>query len=220
MASPYAFLVEGRDDLYVIERLWRFHQQREFPCSIEPKEGINRLLDDLRVRLKPQDSDLNLERLGIVVDADGEEDAVIAPASALNARWTSLHDILVRSGYTTVPKGPSTDGTIIEQTERPIVGIWIMPNNTDSGMLEDFIRSLIPQTDALLGRAEDCLNELPAEHRRFRMHHRSKALIHTWLAWQEEPGRPFGQAIQARYLDAMSPDAQQLIAWLKRLFEA
>src|SRR5436190_24268592 len=36
----------------------------------------------------------------------------------------------------------------------------------------------------------------------------SKALIHTWLAWQEKPGRPLGLAITARYFDATASYAQ------------
>lgn len=45
-----------------------------------------------------------------------------------------------------------------------------------------------------------------------------KAEIHTWLAWQKEPGKPLGQAITARYLNPNAPDAQQLIAWIRRVF--
>ena len=45
-----------------------------------------------------------------------------------------------------------------------------------------------------------------------------KAVIHTWLAWQKEPGRPFGTAITARFLDPNVPEVDVLVAWLKRLF--
>jgi hypothetical protein len=45
-----------------------------------------------------------------------------------------------------------------------------------------------------------------------------KAQIHTWLAWQEEPGQPFGIAVTARYLDADAPHAQKLVDWVRRLF--
>jgi hypothetical protein len=48
--------------------------------------------------------------------------------------------------------------------------------------------------------------------------HRSKALIHTWLAWQEAPGRPFGPALRARSQDAAAPDGRALLRWLDRLF--
>ncbi|HST61263.1 MAG TPA: DUF3226 domain-containing protein, partial [Longimicrobium sp.] len=53
--------------------------------------------------------------------------------------------------------------------------------------------------------------------RRFSPVHRSKALIHTWLAWQEQPGSPMGQAIGKRDLDAQAPQAQRFVAWLQRL---
>ena len=218
MASPYVFLVEGRDDLMVIEALWRFHQQQSFPCLIDPKDGIERLLADLRVRLKPQDSDLALQRLGVVLDFDSEDETGGAHGLSLAARWASLRDILARSGYDGVPTTPPTSGAIIEQEGRPVVGIWLMPNNADDGMLEDFVRSLIPQSDALIQRAGSPPCWLPPEHHRFRPRHRGKALIHTWLAWQEAPGRPLQRPIRAGYLDANAPVAQQLIAWLKRLF--
>ena len=49
--------------------------------------------------------------------------------------------------------------------------------------------------------------------------HRPKALIHTWLAWQETPGMPMGQAITARVLSHESPIAIAFVAWLQHLFE-
>ncbi len=42
--------------------------------------------------------------------------------------------------------------------------------------------------------------------------------MRTWLAWQEEPGKPFGTAITARYLDADAPPAKALVDWMRRLF--
>ncbi|GAC1468243.1 MAG: hypothetical protein PVS3B1_23760 [Ktedonobacteraceae bacterium] len=42
--------------------------------------------------------------------------------------------------------------------------------------------------------------------------------LHTWLAWQEEPGTPMGQAITKRYVDASSPHALPLISWFRRVF--
>lgn len=48
---------------------------------------------------------------------------------------------------------------------------------------------------------------------------KTKAYLHTWLAWQEEPGKPMGQAITKKYVDAQAPHAQLLISWLRQLFE-
>ena len=92
-----------------------------------------------------------------------------------------------------------------------------MPDNQSPGALEDFIRSLVPTSDDLWDKAKLNVDEIPTP--RFPPERRSKAYMHTWLAWQEEPGKPLGQAISARYLDPNAPHAQQLIAWIRRLFE-
>jgi len=41
----------------------------------------------------------------------------------------------------------------------------------------------------------------------------------TWLAWQEVPGRPIGQAIAKRYLDPKASHAQLFIQWISEIFE-
>ena len=45
-----------------------------------------------------------------------------------------------------------------------------------------------------------------------------KAVLHTWLAWQKEPGRPYGVAIKARYFGATSAAADQFLAWFEQVF--
>ena len=123
------------------------------------------------------------------------------------------------SGYE-LPEQPDENGTIIHQPGMPVVGIWIMPDNSLPGMLEDFIAFLVPDGDPLWNRASDCLQQIPPEERRFTDNHQNKAHLHTWLAWQKDPGTPMGLAITKSYLDADAPNAQRLIAWLRRLFEA
>ena len=54
---------------------------------------------------------------------------------------------------------------------------------------------------------------------RFKEAHVAKARIHTWLAWQEEPGKPLGQAITKKFFDSSAPQAQQFIDWIRNLFE-
>lgn len=100
----------------------------------------------------------------------------------------------------------------------PIVGIWLMPENTLPGMLEDFLHFLVPAGDNLWTLAEEVIEAVERQEQRFRPTYRSKAKMHTWLAWQEEPGKPLGQAITARYLKADAPHAQKLIAWMRNLF--
>lgn len=77
----------------------------------------------------------------------------------------------------------------------------------------------MPEDDTLWPLAEDVVRKVIATDRKFRLSYTSKALLHIWLAWQEEPGGPMGQAITKRYLNANAPYAQELMSWIRQLFE-
>ncbi|MFN3648665.1 MAG: DUF3226 domain-containing protein [Armatimonadota bacterium] len=64
-----------------------------------------------------------------------------------------------------------------------------------------------------------CGRGYPPQERRFSEPRLRKAELHTWLAWQEEPGQPFGTSITARVLDGDRPQAREFIGWLRRLYE-
>ena len=195
-------LVEGTDDLHVVSHLCEHHNLPE-EFRIEDGGGIPRLFESLDIRLS-RGSDL--QRVGLILDAD---------ENVIN-RWRTVRNILIKAGYNSVPETPDPNGTIIEQEGWPVVGVWLMPDNTVPGTLEDFIGSLVPSDDVLREYAVTCVDQLP--ERRFLDAHKSKAVVHTWLAWQEKPWLPMGTAIKARYLQAEAPAVQQLIAWLRRLF--
>jgi len=203
--STRVLLVEGPEDREVLYHLCNYHSiNNKVLFEVETKEGYERLRDDLTVR--PQ---TGATVIGAIVDAD------VDPV----ARWDSLRAALFEAGYRDLPTDPSDEGTIIPGSgELPPVGIWLMPNNRLAGILEDFISFLIREDDVLLERAESCIENIPSEHRRFRDSYRSKAMIHTWLAWQEEPGTPLGMAVTKRYLNANHALAMQFLQWLTRLF--
>ncbi len=125
---------------------------------------------------------------------------------------------MIRSGYNTVPVAPNLNGTIIKEEELPVVGIWLMPDNTIPGMLENFVSFLIRPDDSLWPMAEEVLQKVIEKDRRFRETYQMKAQLHTWLAWQKQPGTPLGLAITNRYLDADAPHAQKLMDWIRQLF--
>ncbi len=176
--------------------------------EVQPHEGYTNLLDAIPVRLKAAGDGAIV---GIVMDADTD----------LNARWQSLRDRLVKLGYTDLPITPVADGTIVECPEGaflPRVGIWIMPDNQTKGILEDFLRFLVPDGSRLFDHVTASVTAIPDDERRFEQLAEAKALIHTWLAWQKEPGKAMGTAITARYLDPNVPQVDILLSWLKRLF--
>ena len=137
-------LVEGSDDLNVCYHLFKHYnieileknqttsQQR---IEIINKQGITRLLGTLDQELGRS----HLKCLGILVDADEN----------CASRWQTVHDILVKCGYQTVPLIPDPNGTIVREDDKPAVGIWIMPDNQLPGMLEHFCRFLVPDNGCL-----------------------------------------------------------------------
>ena len=200
-------MVEGKDDQQVFMHLCG---NRGLPRLdvIKPHDGVQPLLESFPVQLKAsQPGDI----VGLVIDAD--EDVA--------SRWQSLRDRLIGLDYRDVPESALSDGTILDPpsgTLLPRVGIWIMPNNQTPGILEDFLRFLVPKGSPLFEHVISSVSAIPEGERRFTRLAEPKVLIHTWLAWQEEPGKPLGTAITARYLDPSAPQVEVLVSWLTRLF--
>ena len=93
-----------------------------------------------------------------------------------------------------------------------------MPDNRGSGAIEDFLRGLIDDEDALLELAETSTTSASERGATFRDTHRRKAVLHTWLAWQQRPGLPYGLAVTARYFRHDSPAALAFVEWFRRVF--
>lgn len=93
-----------------------------------------------------------------------------------------------------------------------------MPDNQNSGMLEDFLLSLAPSKAVEYART--CAQSAKEKgYATYKQIHEAKAVAHTYLAWQDEPGRPLGLAIQAKAFDTSSEAAGNFIRWLKELYE-
>jgi len=198
-------LVEGPDDEHVFKNLCGKHN---FPLldEVKPHGGYTGLLDAIPTRIKESD----VGALGIVIDADTD----------LSSRWASVRDRLKKGGYN-APMEPDKSGLVLippTGSLLPRVGVWIMPDNKLPGILEDFIRDLVPVGDQLYEYAETCVAGIAPAQKRFRDIDLPKVHIHTWLAWQDEPGKPLGQAITRGTLDANSPQAMEVVSWLKRLY--
>jgi hypothetical protein len=197
-------LVEGIDDEHAMYGLFQKYNIPDV-FSVENCKGIDKLLRGINTRLKSED----IQKLGIVIDADQD----------IAARWTSLKTIFAKSNFV-LPNELPSEGLTLEQNSIKI-GIWIMPDNNVNGMLEDFTKFLIPDDDNLLPIVERTLNHIEADNlNKYNKHlHKSKALIHTWLAWQEDPGTPQGLAITKKYLTTENKElSDRFIGWIKRLF--
>ena len=220
MIENRVLLVEGTDDLHVLAHIFKAHGF-EGKITIRDQEGVDKvkkrldekffenLLEDLSVELKGSE----VVALGIVVDADLD----------LTARWQSLANRLKDLKYQDVPDLPNATGTICEGEDLPKIGVWLMPDNTLPAMLEDFVKLLVPnEQEKLLQRAIEAVDSIPKEEKLFitdNSDKTAKAQIHTYLAWQERPGVPYGVAIREKFLKADSPHTKNIINWIKELFD-
>lgn len=195
-------LVEGADDKGVSVA---FLQRSTLEVDVVDGHGYEKLRAGLGAQLLVS----GRTHLGVVVDADAD------PAG----RWRSIADVVAKYGYT-LPVEPDAGGTVAPSPARglPVLGLWLMPDNSTDGMLEHFVSAMIPGDDLLWPRACAAVSGLSGAARPFPEVHRAKAEIHTWLAWQKEPGRPMGQAITKKFLEGTAPGAASFQAWLGRLF--
>lgn len=197
-------LVEGNDDRIVINEIIKKHNINK-TFEIIDKGGYPPLRDSISSELKAETA-----AIGIVVDADSE----------ISGRWQSLQTVLTKQGYH-IPKKPVTTGTIINLDGYPKIGLWLMPNNIENGMLEDFVRHLIPEDDELMPFVDETIELLESRGiQKYKAVHKSKAKVHTWLAWQKEPGTPLGSAIIKTYLNTNQELCNQFIDWINELFNS
>ena len=206
-ASPFRLLVEGKDDLHTVIHLLRRHQidydhpRPDYPY-IHATEGYAELLETMPVSAKTH------HKLGVLIDADCD----------LKQRWSSIKDRLHNVGVNVPAVPPATGLVTAGISEDKKIGVWLMPNNVDSGMLEDFLAQLVPPGDSRWHHAENATTEAKSLGAPFEHGHFAKARIHTWLAWQKEPGQPFGTALTAAYFRHDSEVAMAFVNWFKRLF--
>ena len=198
-------LVEGIDDCHVVMNLCVAHQVPKtfgiYECG--GKDQVLKRLSSLIVSSKAP------QVIGVMLDAD---------QSSLS-RWQSIQDKLTNNNHNYVmPKIPNIDGTIIEKIEgKPKLGFWLMPNNQDSGILEDFCAKLAEP--ASLEFAENCVKQAyESKVTTFKQVDYSKAVIHTYLSWHDEPGYPLGKAITSQALRPHTDIAFKFTEWLKYLF--
>ena len=206
--SPYRLLVEGPDDLHSVIHLLARHgfnwddasKDRPF---ISDEGGLDGLLKAVPVALKG-----TYTRIGVVLDANSD------PAF----RWLQIRD-RTRKAEMELPDSPQPEGTIVTgRFAGSKVGIWLMPDNSSSGTLEDFLNKLVLAGDPIRAYADEVVNEARQRGAQCKESDHVKSALHTWLAWQKEPGLPFGIAMKAEYFEKDSDDALRFVAWFNRLF--
>ncbi|MCI5225416.1 MAG: hypothetical protein D3918_01860 [Candidatus Electrothrix sp. AX2] len=202
-------LVEGPDDKAVISAVAKRHgvecgdKSKNQLIAIKTLEGLGKLKEKISVELK----DSSIKTIGVVLDADKSSEN----------RWQSIRNCLIEN-YPTLPKSLPEKGLI--HTGEKKIGVWIMPDNNEAGMLETFLQFFVPEGNKeLWDFAEQSCTSARERGAPFRISHTDKAKIHTWLAWQDPPGTQLYTAITKRIFDSNLPQAAVFIQWFKDLFE-
>jgi hypothetical protein len=167
--------------------------------------GLEKLIAGIETAVKAGTNRI----VGFVLDAD-------APRID---RWRQVHARLSNVDVDAPAAGPPAGGFIGESTRfKARVGVWLMPDNERDGKLEDFLSTLIRDGDPLIGHAQSSTDHARTLGATFSDADRIKAVIHAWLAWQHEPGKPYGQAVRAKYFEHDSAVAARFVAWFKSLY--
>ena len=157
-------LVEGTNDCHVIMNLCK-KKENEVPRTF----GLYACGSDDQVLKRFDALILSSDRpqeLGIVLDAD----------TGVDDRWKAIRAKLSHYPYD-FPAQPQPSGTIIEAVDScPKLGVWLMPNNRDPGILEDFCIDMIEEKTMEIARTA-VQNAKTAGVSRFRDTHFSKAVI-------------------------------------------
>jgi uncharacterized protein DUF3226 len=203
--------VEGKDDLYAIVNLLIRHgidyDAKRWASGlprISEIDSCEKLLAGMELAVKTSTG----RAIGFVLDAD----------SPIENRWNAVRDRLQRVEVI-VPGSAPIDGLVAESAKyKSKVGVWLMPDNQHDGKLETFLQTLVDADNAVYHHAVKSTKEASDVGASFREVDRSKAEVHTWLAWQENPGLPYGSAIRAQYFGHDSPTALAFVQWFRRLY--
>ena len=197
---PKLLLVEGTDDKNVIESLAK-SDDLDVEFEIEQRTGFSGVINGVLGHWQSR----GLQAIGIVVDAD----------ESLTSQWRILSESFrTHPVMRDLPNTPEVGGTVIPG--QPRLGVWVMPDNSSAGELEDFIYRMIPQPDPIWPRADQYIEDIPQQDRRFPEHKSLKAKVHAWMATRSRP-RPMWSGISENDL-MLEENSTAFLNWLRRLF--
>lgn len=209
-------LVEGATEKRAIPYLMEhrgvnwFDQDGSHVVSITEYGGFENMMAPGEIETALKSS--GLESLGVIFDADG-----------LHGETFRLPSVLKRCRDIgcAPPEALSSDGFVTTLPSGIRFGIWMMPNNKDCGMLETFLQSLVPDQDSPLYRhAKESTQRASDLGAPYKPVHIDKAMIHTWLAWQDAPGYQLHDAVKFKVLDPGSDQALPFERWFRSMFLA
>jgi len=148
MDKSSILLVEGQADVDFFEALLRklkmldqvdIRPPKNFGLKTNTVSHFPQLIDLLMKRMNTN----QIHHLGVVADAD------YVSGGGFKQRWKHLTSSFAKYDYRiplNPPKLPYL-GSIFHHSVLPSVGLWLMPNHENNGMLEDLIFETINKTE-------------------------------------------------------------------------
>ncbi len=197
-----------KDNVLLVEGIDDWHTMRHIIQGTEIEIGYCGNITDILEKLSglTEASNINQKIIGAILDADDQ----------INDRIRSLRDRLGK--YYKIPNDFPSKGLISKPSNNrlPILGIWLMPNNINSGIFEDLLRQAISSdSDDYITRVVEQAKEDNMTN--FRDVEKSKAIIKTHIAWQNPNMKNVGEAINTCF-DNLSLACKDFLNWIDELF--
>ncbi len=198
-------VLEGMAEYYLLSTLKEKLGLRDLEIKrpeVNSKLGSGTLYARIEAALNTSDAEAVL----IVCDAESERAESV---------WRRIRPKLSLPEESPFP----TNGYIGRAGNGRPIGVWIMPNNRDAGMIEDLYLSAIPADDRELQLAFDFVHGLEQPkflktdpHAQARAY--TKAQLTVWLGIQQEPAMP-GEALRRGYIQHDAQALAPLCEWLR-----
>lgn len=208
---PNWLLVEGFNDLNSVVGIVRKHTswgdtKETAPVWIENMEGVSKVLSSEKIGVILKNK--RLQALGILIDAN----------SSCESRFQRIGQIL-KEFVPNIPDQLPRGGLIECDESARRFGVWIMPDNSSSGAMEDFLLKLVPESQkALFKKIKKNVLQITGDST-FRENHLSKALVYSWLAIQNPPSCNLLKAFGHGLFDPMHFEADLFVNWFLDLYQ-
>lgn len=166
-----------------------------------------------------QMADGHIKKFAAIMDAD-YPDPVGGGGMGYAETVSRFTEIVSGFGFSPIRRAGQPSGNFYAHNDGlEDISLWVMPNNKDNGMTEDWIKSCIIDAEAnLLEHVELSISNIPKPIR-FKEIHKAKARIATWLAWQKIPGQGAYRALEHDLFNTSCASYTHMANWLNYIYK-
>ena len=220
MPDDRILLVEGNADRLFFEQICETIGVKSKVHVAIPTNFVGRhnskqaVMQALHILIK-QLNDGSVKSVSLIVDADYEE----YDGLGFEATLRQIALLLNEYGFAKRRRVGQGGGFLFEHDDglAPI-GAWIMPNDADDGMKEDWaLAAAVDEEADAVEYARNVLKRVPGAVK-YKSIHLEKAIAAVWMSWQANPGQGLHQAVRNELVDLSNVPGSALQDWLKEAF--